>query len=97
MDLDNCHIIFKRLTQNKEIDLQENFNILLESSQLSQDEVVARYVLNLINIKDIIIENKDKLSKSLFILKICQKYPFLSSLDGRQFFYVAEGIMPSNN
>ena len=54
MDLDNCHIIFKRLTQNKEIDLQENFNILLESSQLSQDEVVARYVLNLINIKDII-------------------------------------------
>jgi len=76
---------------------EENFNILLESSQLSQDEVVARYVLNLMNIKDIIIENKDKLSKSLFILKICQKYPFLSSLDGRQFFYVAEGIMPSNN
>lgn len=95
IDIEKSHLNFKQITQNNDVNLQDNLDILLNSrDNLSQEEIVARYVLNLMSIKDIVMENKDDLSTSRFMLQICKNYPFLATIDGKEFYYVAKGIMP---
>ena len=64
-------------------------------NKITNEEAIARYVINILSIRKMIIEDRKLLSNSPFILQICKNYPFLSSINGEQFFYVAQGAMPT--
>ena len=95
IDLAKAHEHFKKLVENKDFDINGNLDLLLNNqNNLENEEIVARYVINMLSIKDIIVENKENLTNSKFMLQVCKNYPFLSSIEGEQFVYVAKGVMP---
>ena len=96
IDLEKSHQNYRNFMKNKDFNLKDNLEILLNSSDtIENEEIVARYVINLLSITDMLIENKDNLSKSQFMLQVCKNHPFLSSIEGEEFVYVAKGTRPS--
>tara|TARA_B100001093_G_scaffold100297_1_gene92394 strand:- start:361 stop:681 length:321 start_codon:yes stop_codon:yes gene_type:complete len=97
IDYDLSHKSYQTLLENRDFDIRKNLDILLESpdvNSISNEEILARYVINLISIRKELMENSELLNTNMFTLRVCRNYPFLSQITGEQFFYVAQGTMP---
>jgi len=100
MDYTLSHQKYKSILEDKDFDIKKNMDILLSEPStvnVSNEEIVARYVISLVSIRKELLNDKELLSKSTFLLKICRNYPFLSEISGERFFYIAQGTMPVEN
>ena len=97
IDYDLSHKSYQTLLEDRDFDIRKNLDVLLESpniNNVSNEEILARYVINLISIRKELMENSELLNSNIFTLKVCRNYPFLSQISGEQFFYGAQGKMP---
>ena len=100
IDYTLSHQNYKSILEDTDFDIRKNMDILLtepDTVNVPNEEIVARYVINLISIRKELMNDSELLSKSPYTIKICRNYPFLSEISGQQFFYVAQGTMPQEN